>query len=61
MSCMQAIKLMRNRGVDNEVVGFGHFGEARMVKESPTHVVVDPAGKCGALRCQTVLRPSYHD
>jgi len=39
---------MRNRGMDNEVVGFGHFAEARMVMESPDHVIVDPAGESGA-------------
>lgn len=36
---------MRNRGVDNEVVRFGHFAEARMVMEYPDHKVINPRGE----------------
>lgn len=42
------MKVMRNRGEDNHLVGFGHFAEARLLKGSPEDVVVDPDGKLHA-------------
>lgn len=31
----QAIKIMRNREIDNKVINFGHFCEVRPVREGP--------------------------
>lgn len=36
----QPIKMMRYRGDDDDVVGFGHFSEARRVKSGPADVIV---------------------
>eukprot|EP01035_Chromulina_nebulosa_P024642 gene24642-32091_t len=36
----QPIKMMRYRGEDDDVVGFGHFSEVRRVKSGPADVIV---------------------
>lgn len=36
----QPVKIMRYRGEDDDVVTFGHFSEARIVKSGPSDVVV---------------------
>ena len=37
---LQPIKMMRYRGEDDDVVGFGHFSEVRRVKSGPADVIV---------------------
>lgn len=34
-----AVKMMKYRGMDDDVIGFGHFSEARRVKESADDIV----------------------
>jgi len=36
MAPTQPVKIMKYRGADDEVIGFGHFSEARKVMEGPT-------------------------
>ena len=40
LSPRQPIKMMRYRGEDDDVVGFGHFSEVRRVKSGPSDVIV---------------------
>lgn len=42
----QPVKMMRYRGSDDAIIGFGHFCEVRRVKEGPSDVVplLTPAG-----------------
>eukprot|EP01032_Pedospumella_encystans_P008093 gene8093-9642_t len=38
----QPIKVMQYRGAEDSVIGYGHFGEARRLKESPHDILPDP-------------------
>ena len=40
LSVLQPIKMMRYRGSDDDVIGFGHFSEIRRVKSGPSDVIV---------------------
>lgn len=40
----QPIKMMRYRGDDDDVVGFGHFSEVRRVKSGPLDKIVPIKG-----------------
>lgn len=42
MTPSQPVKMMRYRGSDDDVINFGHFSEARRVKEGPLDKVPSP-------------------
>ena len=37
---------MQNRGIDNRVIGYGHFAEVRKVKSGPNDSIPTVRGMC---------------